>query len=216
MGVLNNIQRFKTFDIREYIKNFQRQIQTGLKLDANNNYDIQQKRLANVGEGVDGGDAVTKHQMEVGLATKPDQTSVLLLDGRNHMTGDLDLRGNKIILPGGVDMNRKLITNLDTDPNQDLSAVNIVTLKNKVGSKADKNYVDGEIAKQNGVFVKKTGDVLTGDLVLPHDSYPVQGNTNKTVSYETQREIFLSRKESFPMQADINMNNSGIKSSRSE
>ena len=34
MGVLNNIQRFKTFDIREYIKNFQRQIQTGLKLDA--------------------------------------------------------------------------------------------------------------------------------------------------------------------------------------
>ena len=148
MGVLNNIQRFKTFDIREYIKNVQRQTQTGLKLDANNNYDIQQKRLANVGEGVDGGDAVTKHQMEVGLATKPDQTSVLLLDGRNHMTGDLDLRGNKIILPGGVDMNRKLITNLDTDPNQDLSAVNMVTLKNKVGSKADKNYVDGEIAKK--------------------------------------------------------------------
>ena len=27
------------------------------------------------------------------------------------------------------------------------------------------------------------------------------------MSYETQREIFLSRKESFPMQADINMNN---------
>ena len=54
MGVLNNIQRFKTFDIREYIKNFQRQIQTGLKLDKNNNYDIQQKRLANTGEGVDG------------------------------------------------------------------------------------------------------------------------------------------------------------------
>ena len=210
MGVLNNIQRFKTFDIREYIKNFQRQIQTGLKLDTNNNYDIQQKRLANVGEGVDGGDAVTKHQMEVGLATKPDQTSVLLLDGRNHMTGDLDLRGNKIILPGGVDMDRKLITNLDTDPNQDLSAVNMVTLKNNVRLKADKNYVDGEITKQNGNFVKKTGDVLTGDLILPHDNYPVQGNTDKAVSYETQREIFLSRKESFPMQADINMNNNFI------
>ena len=44
-------------------------------------------------------------------------------------------------------------------------------------------------------------------MILPHDSYPVQGNTNKAVSYETQREIFLSRKESFPMQADINMNN---------
>ena len=210
MGVLNNIQRFKTFDIREYIRNFQRQIQTGLKLYSNNNYDIQQKRLANVGEGVDGGDAVIKHQMEVGLATKSDLTEVLLLDGRNHMTGDLDLRGNKIILPGEIDMDRKLITNLDTDPNEDLSAVNMITLKNKVGPKADKNYVDGEITKQNSNFVKKTGDVLTGDLILPHDSYPVQGNTNKAVSYETQREIFLSRKESFPMETDINMNNNFI------
>ena len=205
MGVLNNIQRFKTFDIREYIKNFPSQ--TGLKLDKNNNYVIQQKRLANVGEGVDGGDAVTKHQMEVGLATKPNQTSVLLLDGRNHMTGDLDLRGNTIIFPGEIDMDRKLITNLDTDQNQDLSAVNMVTLKNKVRLKADKNYVDGKIAKQNTDFLRKSGGTMTGDLILPHDSYPVQGNTNKAVSYETQREIFLSRKESFPMQADINMNN---------
>ena len=207
MGVLNNIQRFNTFDISEYIKNFQSLIQTGFKLDSNNNYDIQQKRLANVGEGVDGGDAVTKHQMEVGLATKSDQTSVLLLDGKNHMTGDFDMRGNKIILPGGIDMNRKLITNLSSDPNQDLSAVNMVTLKNSVRLKADKNYVDGEITKQNSNFVKKTGDVLSGDLILPHDSYPVQGNTNKAVSYETQREIFLSRKESFPMETDLDMNN---------
>ena len=206
MGVFNNIQRFKTFDIKEYMKNFQRQIQTGFKLDKNNNYDMQQKRLANTGEGVDESDAITKHQMETGLATKSDQTSVLLSDGKNHMTGDLDLRGNKIILPGGIDMNRKLITNLGTDPNQDLSAVNMVTLKNNVRLKADKNYVDGEITK----LVKKTGDVLSGDLILPHDSYPVQGNTNKAVSYETQREIFLSRKESFPMQADINMNNNFI------
>ena len=206
MGVLNNIQRFKTFDIREYIRNFQRQIQTGLKLDTNNNYDIQQKRLANVGEGVDGGDAITKHQMEVGLATKSDLTEVLLLDGRNHMTGDLDLRGNKIIFPSEIDMDRKLIVNLDTDPNQDLSAVNMITLKTNLGKFPDKNYVDGEITK----LVKKSGDSMSGDLILVHDSYPVQGNTNKAVSYETQREIFLSRKESFPMQADINMNNNFI------
>ena len=45
------------------------------------------------------------------------------------MTGDLDLRGNTIILPGGMEMNRKLITNMDTDENDDLSAVNMITLK---------------------------------------------------------------------------------------
>ena len=90
----------------------------------------------------------------------------------------------------------------------------MITLKNKVEPKADKNYVDFEIIKQNALinntFVKKTGDVLTGDLILPHDSYPVQGNTNKVINYESQREIFLSRQESFPMQADINMDNNFI------
>ena len=30
--------------------------------------------------------------MEVGLSTKPDPTDVLLHNGQNHMTGDLDLR----------------------------------------------------------------------------------------------------------------------------
>ena len=202
MGVFNNLQ-LHDFDIKEYMKSVNEKIQTGFKLDKNNNYDMQQKRLVNLAEAVDADDAITKHQMEVGVANKVDSTSVLLLDGRNHMTGDLDMRGNKIILPGEIDMNRKLITNLDTDQNQDLSAVNMVTLKTNIGQKVDKSYVDDK-------FVKKTGDTLTGDLILPHDSFPVQGNTNKAVSYETQREIFLSRKESFPMQADINMNNNFI------
>ena len=206
MGVFNNLQLHDNVDIKEYMQSFNEKIQTGFKLDKNNNYDMQQKRLANLAEAVDAADAITKHQMEVGLSNKSDQTNVLLLDGRNHMTGDLDMRGNKIILPGEIDMNRKLITNLDTDPNQDLSAVNMVTLKTNIGQKVDKKYVDDENAK----FVKKTGDTLSGDLILVHDSYPVQGNTNKAVSYETQREIFLSRKESFPMQADINMDNNFI------
>ena len=51
---------------------------------------------------------------------------------------------------------------------------------------------------------------MNGELILPHDSYPIEGNTNKAISYETQRKIFLSRRESFPMQADINMNNNFI------
>ena len=194
MGVFNNLQ-LHDFDIKEYMKSVNEKIQTGFKLDKNNNYDMQQKRLVNLAEAVDVADAVTKHQMEVGLANKVDSTSVLLLDGRNHMTGDLDMRGNKIILPGEINMNRKLITNLAVDQNQDLSAVNMATLKTTIRQKVD------------GKFVKKTGDVLSGDLILPHDSFPVQGNTNKAVSYETQREIFLSRKESFPMQADVDMNN---------
>ena len=186
----------------------------GFKLTVTGDYDMQNKKLVNVDEGENNQDVVNKHQLDVGLQTKPNKTSVLLLDGTTHMVGDLDLRGNKIILPGEIQMDQKLITNLDTDENQDLSAVNMITLKNKVEPKADKNYVDFEITKQNALinnaFVKKTGDQMNGDLILPHDSYPVGGNTNKAISYESQREIFLSRQESFPMQADINMNNNFI------
>ena len=95
--------------------------------------------------------------MEVGLSTKPNPTDVILVNGRNHMTGDLNLGGNQIIYPGGINMNRKLLVNLDVDPNQDLSAVNMVTLKNKVNPKAAKTYVDEEIRKigTTGDFVKK-------------------------------------------------------------
>ena len=182
----------------------------GFKLTDTGDYDMQNKKLVNEKNQ----DVVNKHQLDVGLQTKPNKTDVLLLDGTSHMVGDLDLRGNKIILPGEIQMDRKLITNLDTDENQDLSAVNMITLKNKVEPKADKDYVGFEITKQNALinntFVKKTGDQMNGDLILPHDSYPVDGNTNKAISYETQREIFLSRRESFPMQADINMNNNLI------
>ena len=79
---------------------------------------------------------------------------------------------------------------------------------------ANKNYVDFEITKQNVLidneFVKTSGSLMTGDLIIPHYNYPVQGNINKAISYETQREIFLSRKESFPMETVIDMKNNKI------
>ena len=82
------------------------------------------------------------------------------------------------------------------------------------GDVANKNYVDFEITKQNVLidneFVKKSVSLMTGDLILPHYNYPIQNNTNKVIISETQREIFISRKETFPMETDINMNNNFI------
>ena len=67
---------------------------------------------------------------------------------------------------------------------------------------ANKSYADTKLSL--------TGGIMTGDLILPHHNHPIPGNTNKVINYESQREIFLSRRESFPMQADINMNNNFI------
>ena len=36
---------------------------------------------------------------------------------------------------------------------------------------------------------------MTGPLIVPKDSYPVQGDLNKVSSYEAQRDIFFYRKK---------------------
>ena len=51
---------------------------------------------------------------------------------------------------------------------------------------------------------------MGGDLILQPQPYPVQGNTDKAVSYNTTRSIFFSRKEGGAMETDINMNNNFI------
>ena len=58
--------------------------------------------------------------------------------------------------------------------------------------------------------LNRSGDEMDGDLILQPQPYPIQGNTHKAISYNTTRSIFLSRKESFPMDVDINMNNNLI------
>ena len=42
----------------------------GFKLNANGNYDIDNKKLTEVAEGTDNSDAITKHQLDTGLNTK--------------------------------------------------------------------------------------------------------------------------------------------------
>ena len=116
----------------------------GFKLTSDGNFDLENKKMTNVSDGTGGNEAVTKSQLD----QKPDSASVLLLNGQNHMTGDLDLRGNKLLLPGEINMNRKLIKNLDVDETDDLSAVNMATLKKfSSSSSADIDLQDKFIEK---------------------------------------------------------------------
>ena len=221
----------------------------GFKLDSNNDYDMQNKKLVNVKNGVNSNDAITKSQLD---------TKTSLLDGaRTHgyivnnkaviysqsgavhaksfylqdqnedevriLTDNQDYDNVHLFVPnlknfdgfGGRKRSEIMVTSVDQTISGNKFFQNIKAPNpTEDGDVANKNYVDFEITKQNVLidneFVKKSGSLMTGDLILPHYNYPVQGNTNKAVSYETQREIFLSRKESFPMQADINMNNNFI------
>ena len=205
MGLFNNVGRYS--DVHEYIKNFTQKTQSGLKLDVNNNYDIEGKRLANVGQGVDDDDAVVMHQMtslDTGLETKLTQLKAdsLQVDGSSHMTGDLDLRGQKLILPGEINMNRKLITNLGTDENNDLSAVNMITLKKfHPNAPAPTHEVTKDIDLKELFNVVQSKQRSLNELKTHYDSL---------VSYEEVNENFLSRQEEFPMQTQLNMNHNSI------
>ena len=105
----------------------------GFKLDANNDYDMQNKKLVNVKQGTNNNDVVTKSQLDSEIAKIP-----------------------------------------SADTTQ---------------------------------FVKKTGATMSGDLILQPQPYPVHGNTNKAISYNTARNIFLSKKEGGSMLQSLDMNN---------
>ena len=197
MGIFNNVGRYS--DIHEYIRNFNEQTQSGLKLDSNNNYDIEGKRLANVGQGVDADDAVVMHQivtLDSTLKTKLSQLKAdsLQVDGSSHMTGDLDLRGNKLILPGEINMNRKMIKNLGVDENDDFSAVNMATLKKH-------SAAIGDIDLQEKYNVLNSKQRNLNELKTHYDSL---------VSFEEVKQNFLSLKETFPMRTNLDMNQKSI------
>ena len=85
-------------------------------------------------------------------------------------------------------------------------------------SAANKSYVDTEISKISGAsgipdvsqFIKKTGSTMSGDLILQSQPYPILGNTNKAISYNTARNIFLSKREGGSMEQTLDMNNHEI------
>ena len=74
MGIFNNLNKYTNVDISEYIKNITQKIQagSGLKLDANNNYDIENSKLTNVAEGTTYSDAITKNQLDAAIGNKHD------------------------------------------------------------------------------------------------------------------------------------------------
>ena len=127
-------------------------------------------------------------------------TNGILNHDDSQVLGKIGLRG----LPG---IGFKLDSNNDYDmQNKKLVNVKQGTNNNDV---VTKSQLDSEIAKIPSVdtskFMLKAGDTMTGSLIVPKDNYPVHGNLNKVISYESQREIFLSKKEGGRMEQHIDM-----------
>ena len=131
-------------------------------------------------------------------------------------TEDQDLNQCRLYVPnlknndsyGGRNKSSIMVTSIDQTIDGKKIFNNIEVATPTSDSKAaNKMYVDSQISKISGAsnYVKKDGDTMTGSLIVPKDNYPVQGNLNKVISYETQREIFLSKKEGGRMEQSIDM-----------
>ena len=70
------------------------------KIEAQNPIDMKDQKISNLAEGTDNSDAITKHQLETGLAPKADKTELsdyLKKDGSIALANNLDLGDNKIV-----------------------------------------------------------------------------------------------------------------------
>ena len=127
-------------------------------------------------------------------------TNGILNHDDSQVLGKIGLRG----LPG-------IGFKLDSDNNYDMQNKKLVNVKQGTNNNdvVTKSQLDSEIAKIPSVdtskFMLKAGDTMTGSLIVPKDNYPVHGNLNKVISYESQREIFLSKKEGGRMEQHIDM-----------
>ena len=92
------------------------------------NYDMLNKKLKNVGAGVESSDAVTKHQLELSMNTKLNKTSL-----NNYI--------KKISPEFGADLDMKgyAIKNMKVTPSNDASATSRKYVDRKIATKADKN-----------------------------------------------------------------------------
>ena len=225
----------------------------GYKLDANGNFDIENKKLTNVKNGNENNDVMNKSQIESYVSNK-----TIYLENVNPG----QVINNKAVIysnTGSVHSNalylkdrygqETILHNEDQDDNQIRlyipnlknndsfggrlkSSIVITSISQTIegkkifhdievptptinGHASNKAYVDNEISKisdasDNSNYVKKTGDTMTGSLIVQKDDYPIQGDLNKVINYESQREIFVSRWETRQMKTSIDMNGNTI------
>ena len=212
----------------------------GFKLTVTGDYDVQNKKLVNVKSGTDSNDAVNKSQLDATTNllhgsragdVVNDKAVIYSNTGAVHANSlyieDPPNQGNsnevRIMTEHqsypNIHLNIPDLHNFDGHGGRPKSELMVTSVEQTVTGKkvfenievhdptsnnqaANKSYADTKLSL--------TGGTMTGDLILPPHNYPIPGNTNKVINYESQREIFLSRQESFPMQADINMNNNFI------
>ena len=192
----------------------------GFKLDANNDYDMQNKKLVNVKQGTNNNDVVTKSQLDGEIAKIPSlDTSLFVKKTGATMNGDLILQpqtypihgntnkaisysaaraiflskkeGGSMLQP--LDMNNHFITNIKDPVNSDHGV--------------NKKYVDNQLAKKldKGVKIDMKNNAIT------NVKFPVNQKDVATVEYITNsQKNYLKLDGTTSMLGNLDLNNNKI------
>ena len=192
----------------------------GFKLDSNNDYDMQNKKLVNVKQGTNNNDVVTKSQLDSEIAKIPSSdTSLFVKKSGATMTGDLILQPQSYPIHGNtnkalsysaaraiflskkeggsmlqpLDMNNHFITNIKDPVNSDHGV--------------NKKYVDNQLAKK----LDKGAKIDMKNNAITNVKFPVNQKDVATVEYITNsQKNYLKLDGTTIMSGDLNLNNNKI------
>ena len=136
MGIFNQHYNNQPKQQR-FLRGIQGSPGVGFSLTQDGNYDMVNKKLKNVGEGVESSDAVTKHQLETAINSKintsPSLNNYVKKDSP-EVAADLDMKGFAI-------------KNLKVTPGGDASATSRKYVDRKLDTKANKSDLNGYLKR---------------------------------------------------------------------
>ena len=187
----------------------------GFSLTSDGNYDMKNKKLKNVGEGVESSDVVTKHQLETEINSKISSQNNFVKKDSPEVAADLDMKGFAI-------------KNLKVTPANDASATSRKYVDGKLNTKADKSILSQYIKRDGSVEMvgglQMNGNIITGLTNVPYyngeaankryvdDKVNVKADKSDLNNKADKSDLddYLKLDGTKPMQGNINMNNKRI------
>ena len=181
----------------------------GFSLTSDGNYDMKNKKLKNLGEGVASSDAVTKHQLETEINSKinasPSLNNYVKKDSP-EVAADLDMKGYGI-------------KNLKVTPANDASATSRKYVDGKLNTKADKSVLSQYIKRDGSVqmvgSLQMNGNRITGLTQVPYYNGEAANKRYVDVKVNSKADIsdfddYLKLDGTKAMTGNLNMNNKRI------
>ena len=207
MGIFN--QHSNNQPHQSFLRGLRGSPGVGFSLTRDGNYDINNKRLKNVGEGVESSDAVTKHQLKTAINSKintsPSLNNYVKKDSP-EVAADLDMKGYAI-------------KNMKVTPGGDASATSRKYVDGKLDTKANKNdlnaYLKRDGSKQMSGNLQMNGKRITGLTNVP--AYNGEATNKRCVDTKLNDKAnksdfndYLKLDGTSQMQGGLNMNNKRI------